>query len=57
MILVKDHHENLRRVDHKIEFSRPPQLSLGTKEKRKCRDKHMRRNTMNRSAFTGLEKH
>lgn len=35
MILANDHYENLLRVDHKIEFSRPPQLSEGTKEKTK----------------------
>ncbi len=35
MIIVNDHYENLLRVDHKIEFSRPQQLSKGTREKKK----------------------
>ncbi len=28
--LINDHYENLLRVDHKLEFSRPQQLSEGT---------------------------
>ncbi len=60
MVLVNDHYENFNTVEGSHKYIFPP-TKVGAKElekkKRKRRDKHMRRNTINRFAFTELEKY